>query len=81
MGSPMNTFRSGSSITRMGRFLVAMGGRGRSAREAIQWHNMTTFSIFRVMVVYPLLNFYAIIIARFPRIQRQFGPVQFYHLN
>ena len=36
MGSPMNTFRSGSSITRMGRFLVAMGGRGRSAREAIQ---------------------------------------------
>ena len=53
MGSPMNTFRSGSSITRMGRFLVAMGGRGRSAREAIQWHNKTTFSIFRVMVVYP----------------------------
>ena len=39
MGSPMNTFRSGSSITRMGRFLVAMGGRGRSAREAIQWHS------------------------------------------
>lgn len=32
MGSPMNTFRSGSSITRMGRFLVAVGGRGRSAR-------------------------------------------------
>ena len=79
MGSPMNTFRSGSSITRMGRFLVAMGGRGRSAREAIQWHNMTTFSIFRVMmVVYPLQNFYAIIIAW---LQGQFGPVKFYHLN
>ena len=75
MGSPMNTFRSGSSITRMGRFLVAMGGRGRSAREAIQWHNIMTFSIFRVMVVYPLLNFW------FPRMLGQLGPVKFYHLN
>ncbi|XP_059085071.1 uncharacterized protein LOC131882056 [Tigriopus californicus] len=28
VGSPMNTFRGGSSINRMGRFLVATGGRG-----------------------------------------------------
>ena len=43
MGSPMNTFRSGSSITRMGRFLVAMGGRGRSARDANHYHFKENF--------------------------------------